>query len=231
MKYFLTFYFLLLGSLSLAQKIQTQTLIQNINASGGVTTDKNGNIYVSDFGPTLPRGNIDSTKVYKIDVKTGEMSVFADGFIGASGACFDGNGVFYQSNVFGKSISRVFPDGKVAHNWVTDSLNTPIGLAADQENNIYVCNCASNNIGKVNPQGEYQTFATSEDFKCPNGLTIDPQGNLYACNFGDGKILKITDKGEVTVFAELPTLKGGPSPVGNGHLTWKNGYLFVTNLS
>ena len=229
MKSFFSGLLLFCSSSLMHGQIEVNTLLKDIDASGGVTTDRFGNVYISDFGPALGVPP-DSTVVYKWDVKTQEVTVFATGFKGASGACFDSQGNFYQSNPFGNSISKVSVNGTVQHNWVSENLQTPIGLAADENDNIYVCNCTGNSIGKVNPQGQYETFATSEHFKCPNGLTKDDAGNLYACNFGDGKILKISRIGEVSVFVELPVLTGGPNPVGNGHVTWKNGFLFATTI-
>lgn len=211
------------------QELQVTTALENLNASGGVTTDQLGNVYISDFGPALGQPQV-STSVYKLDIQTGEVSVFATGFAGASGACFDAAGNFYQSNPFGNKISKRSADGTLELDWATDSLALPIGLAADRKNRIYVCNCSGNSIRRVLPSGKTERFAESELFKCPNGLTIDPDGNLYACNFGDGKVLKITPDGTVSQLAELPVLSGGPSPVGNGHVTWKNGFVFVTTI-
>lgn len=212
-----------------AQSLQVSTVLENINASGGVTTDRQGNVYISDYGATL-RNPPTPTKVYKLEIRTGKVSVFADGFLGASGACFDAKGNFYQSNPFGNKVSKRSADGTLQLDWAYDSLSLPVGLATDAKNRIYVCNCSGNYISRIQPSGQTERFAQSTEFKCPNGLTIDPAGNLYACNFGNGKILKITPDGAVSVFAELPVLTGGPSPVGNGHLTWANGFLFVTTI-
>ena len=88
--------------------------------------------------------------------------------------------------------------------------------------------CSGNSISKITPDGTSTTFATDSLFNCPNGLTIDPDNNLYACNFSDGRVFKITPTGEVSVFTTLQALFGGPNPVGNGHLTYSNGYLYAT---
>ena len=73
-------------------------------------------------------------------------------------------------------------------------------------------------------------FAKSDLMKCPNGLTVDSDGNLYTCNFSDGLIIKMDQSGNVSKFAHLPELKGGPSLVGNGHLTYKDGALYVVTI-
>ena len=222
--------FLLFVSLwGFSRQMQVTTLVKNINASGGVTADAQGNIYISDFGARL--GSFDSTtNVYKWDAKTGQLSVFASGFKGASGACFDQEGNFFQSNPFGHSISKISKNGTANHNWATEGLKTPVGLEADAAGNIYVCNCGLNEIGKIDKEGKYSTFAASALFKCPNGLTQDDSGNFYACNFSDGNILKIDKQAKVSVVAALPALTGGANPVGSGHLVWHNGSLFVATI-
>ncbi|MCX2679808.1 SMP-30/gluconolactonase/LRE family protein [Galbibacter sp. EGI 63066] len=210
--------------------IQVKTLFE-LNASGGVTADKYGNIYIGDFGKYLEKFE-KPTKVYKWNPKTEKLTVFAKGFKGASGACFDSKGNFYQSNNAGNAVSKVDTNGKVIHKWVHDTtkIKTPIGLEGDKSGNIYVANCGKNEIGKISPDGKYQTFAQSEHFMCPNGLTQDDKGNLYTCNFSDGKILKITPDGAVSVLAELPTLTLESRTIGNGHLIYSNGWLFVVTI-
>lgn len=212
-----------------SQQVQVATIDSALNASGGVTVGRDGYVYVSDFGDFLNKAQ-ENTHVYRVDPRDGSKIIFASGFKGASGACFDSKGNFYQSNPFGRRISKVASDGTITYNWCADSLRTPIGLAVDRFDNVYVCDCGANAIRKVDVAGKSSLFAKSENMKCPNGLTIDDQGMLYACNFSDGKVLKIDQQGNVTVLVELPVLQGGQSPVGNGHLTWKNGVLFVTTI-
>lgn len=210
-------------SMTIAQ-VQITTIVPELNASGGLSRDAAGNIYISDFGP----GNsVDSnTTVYKLDISDFSISTFCDGFIGASGSCFDSQGNFYQANNNGNRISKIHPDGTKEMDWAT-GLSLPIGVIADDQDNIFTCNCSANTISKITADGTVTTFAEDDAFNCPNGLTIDPDNNLYVCNFSDGKVFKISPTGTVSLVANLPTLSGGPSLVGNGHLTYSNGYLYV----
>ncbi len=213
---------------SYAQNLQVSTIVNNINASGGVTIGPDGNIYASDYGPGL--GAPMPTKVYTVAYGTWDVSIFADGFPGASGSCFDAAGNFYQSSPFGKKISKIDSNNNVDLDWATEGFTLPIGIQQGHDGNFYVCDCTQNQIIQVTPDGNTSVFADSPDFACPNGLTIDPEGILYACNFTDGKVLKITPEAEVTVLTQIPQLLGGPNPIGAGHLTWKNDFLFVTAI-
>ena len=208
-----------------SQDLQVETLM-DLDASGGVTFGAEGNIYVSDFGPALGTAS-SNTKVYKIEYGSWELSEFASGFSGASGGRFDSQGNFYQSNPPGARVSKVTPDGNVDLNWVTQGISgSPIGITNDADDNLYVCLHGTNTIQKVTPDGVSSVFATSSLFNCPNGIDIDPDGNLYVCNFNDGRVLKITPAGEVSLFKTLP----GFGSVGNGHITYSNGFLFVATI-
>ena len=212
-----------------AQDLQVYTIVENLNASGGVTMGPDGNIYVSDFAPSFTPPT-EPTKAYKVTYGTWAASEFATGFDGASGSCFDREGNFYQSNPFGHKISKVSTDGTVEINWATDSLGLPVGIQQGSDGNFYVCDCSLGKIMRILPDGTVSTFVESDEFYCPNGLAIDPDGNLYACNYNDGKVFKITPDGTLSLLTQIPQLLGGPNPVGAGHLIWKNGFLFVTAI-
>ena len=230
LKSFISLLFLTLPYFQInAQNLRVSTVAEKINASGGVTMGPDGHIYISDFGPAFGSAPA-PTKTYRVNSGTWQVSVFAEGFEGASGACFDREGNFYQSNPFGHKISKISPDGSINLDWATENLNVPVGIQQGPDGNFYVCNCSNKNIVRIKPDGRTTVFAEGDEFTCPNGLTIDPQGNLYACNFPDGKILKITPEAEVSVLTQIPQLLGGPNPVGAGHLTWKNDFLFVTAI-
>lgn len=214
----------ILFSISFAQNLQVETIL-NLNASGGVTMGPDGHLYVSDFGPALGQASFD-TKVYQVEYGTWTVNEYAGGFLGASGNRFDSQGNFYQSNPSGGRVSKRSPDGTVDYTWATAGMSGPIGLTNDVDDNLYVCNCGNNTIRKVTPSGVSSLFASSSLFNCPNGITIDPEQNLYVCNFSDGRILKITPNGDVSLFKTLPVYGG----VGNGHLTYSNGFLFVATI-
>lgn len=230
MRQMITIYVLLLSlSMTSMGQITVTTLVKDLKASGGVTLSPDGTIIISDFGSALNHQE-EKTKVYEYHPVSQAIRIFGEGFAGASGAAFDADGNFYQSNPKGNMISRRAVDGTWKMDWVTEGLNTPIGISVDEDGSVFVCNCTGQSISRITKEGKLDTFAESGLFNCPNGLTRDYYGNLFACNFNDGKVLKLNPWGDVEVWAELPVLQGGPSPVGNGHLTWANGNLIVTTI-
>ena len=202
---------------------KVSTLTTQFPGSGGVKLDKAGKIYVGNFGDDLSQGV--GSQIWRID-KNGNRSLFASGFVGASGNAFDSQGNFYQANIGGAKISKVSPEGSVS-TFVTHGISCPVGLIFDEEDNLYVCNCCGtfgNTIRKVTPEGVSTRFAGGNIFNCPNGITIDPAGNLYVSNFGNGTVVKITPQGTPGFFASIPGNN-------NGHLTYSSAHdaLFVNS--
>lgn len=221
MRYSISVILLLLSCsvFSYAQKptvTKVTTLGDPIQAgSGGMEVDKDGNIYMSNFGLSL--GKAGGAEVYKM-TPLGEVSVFAKGFNGASGNDIGPDGLFYQSNVSGGKISVVQKDGSVK-DFATEGFFSPVGLVKTKDA-LFVANCGNGTIQKVDADGNSTVFAKSALLKCPNGLEMDDEGNLYSANFSSADIVKIDKSGNVSVLASIP---GG----NNGHLVYRNGLFYV----
>lgn len=209
------FAFTLLATPAAGQEVKTLT--SSFQASGGVSVDVRGDIYVADFGILL--NNANGTQVHKV-LRDGSVSVFANGLRGASGNDFDSQGNLFQSNIAGGFVSKITPAGLVS-TFASSNINGPVGCVVDAQDNVYVTNCAQGGgITKITPSGQTSIFSQSSLFNCPNGLTIDDSGTLYTCNFGNGDVIKITPGG---VASRLATIPGN----NNGHLTFANGMLYV----
>jgi len=211
----MSFFLLFMTNVSVAQTVTTLT--KPFSASGGLSIDKSGVIYVADFGDIL--GKADGKNVYRL-AHDGEVSIFASGFLGASGNEFDSKGNLYQSNIASNRISKITQDGTVSL-FTADKIANPVGVTVDRKDNVYNTNCKKlGAIIKTTPAGFSTIFASDSLLSCPNGLTIDNDGNLYAANFNNGKVIKITRAGKVSVLATLPGNN-------NGHLIFGNGRLYV----
>lgn len=204
------------NEVTLEKKTAVYTLANVAGGSGGMDVDKDGNIYMADFGATLS-GNPYGTKVFRI-TPDGGTSVFASGLAGASGNDFDADGNLIQSNISGGAVSLITPAGQVSA--IASGLSAPVGVAVLEDGNILVCNCGSNTISMITPAGAVSTYASGSSFNCPNGIDVDKDGNAYVANFSDGRIIKISPSGTATTFTTIP---GG----NNGHLLIKGDFIYV----
>ena len=201
-----------------AQNLQVHTITQPFPGSGGVSYGADGSIYVGNFGDSLNLAN--GNQVWKIDLD-GTTTVFATGLSGASGNSFDNQGNLLQSNIAGGFISRIDTQGNVT-TVASAGIVNPVGVVSDSSDNIYVCNCGNNTIVKIPPGGNAGLFSSGSLFFCPNGITIDENQNLYVANFSNGNVIKITPDGTPSLLATIPGNN-------NGHLIYKNGFLFVAS--
>ena len=188
--------------------------------TGGVSIDPQGNIFVSDFGPTLNgiRGLNPKNRIFKLD-PSGKIEAIHQFFQGASGSEFDHQGNLYQSNVAGGYVSKIGVNGTIDTIYA-DGMQSPVGIKADLLGNIFVANCGSQRILKVTASKDTSTFCKNSILNCPNGITLDDNGNFYVSNFMDGNIIKINSAGEASVFTTLPGNN-------NGHLIFHKNYLYV----
>ncbi len=207
------------NEVTLKQENLVKTLAENIDGgSGGVALDTDGNIYMGDFGQTLGGGG-GGDKVFRI-TQEGEVSIFARGFIGASGNSFDSQGNLFQSSIRGSYISKIAPDGSVSQFSSGAPIVNPVGILIDEDDELFVADCEGFQVLKIDKNGDAEVFTNNSLLNCPNGITGDENGNIYISNFYDGNVLKITPNKQVSVLVNLPGNN-------NGHLTFHNGFLYV----
>ncbi len=202
---------------------QVTTVVDSINASGGLSIGPDGHLYVADFGNRLSNANGDT--VYRVTID-GEVEVFATGFQGASGNAFDASGNLIQANIAGNRLDQIDPNGVVT-TLTTGALSSPVGVAINDQGTIFVANCGNNSIVSFRDDTT-TTVASGSPLSCPNGLTIDDSGNLYTANFNNGAVIKITPQGQTSVLASTPT-SSFRATGGNGHITFAKGELFVAS--
>lgn len=208
------------------EPLWVETVATYEGGTGGISIDAEGNVYSSEFGNWLgqaPAGErVGGTRVFRITPE-GEVSVFAEGFAGASGSAIDANGEFYQSNIGGNYISRVDQSGKL-HRFASEGIRNPVGIEVDPDGTLWVANCGGGSIQQLTAEGKSSRFVTSPLSQCPNGITRGGDGNLYVANFSNGDVVRITEKAEVSVLATLPGNN-------NGHLVFAHGSLWVVARS
>jgi sugar lactone lactonase YvrE len=185
-------------------------------ATGGVTIDGEGNVYVADFGAAGGGG----TELFRITPE-GELSVFADDplLVGASGNTVAPDGTVYQSSYSGGRIMKISPEGEVEL-LADEGVAGPVGLVYDGAGGLYAADCSAQAVLHIDADGTASPFAVSPLFRCPNGLTTDGNGTLYVANFTDGRVTAVDADGNVTTVAVVP----GDN---NGHLAYFEGDLYV----
>jgi len=196
---------------TLFAQTEVTTVTPEIEGSGGLCLDADGNLYIADFGDSLsgpdPDGIPNNIQVLDTDQN---LSIFSTGFIGASGNNFDNNGTLHQSDIFASGIYKIV--GGVRTLVTADGIVAPVGVVFDSNDNFYVCNCGNNTIRKVTPGGTSTLFSSGSEFACPNGITIDEDDNLYVVNFSNTNVVKVDPAGTPTIIAN--TL------AGNGHIDY-----------
>jgi serine/threonine-protein kinase len=183
--------------------------------AAGIATDKEGNIYVSDY---------DNKRIRKVNI-SGEVSTLAgngqEGFINGkadTSQFFAPSGIVIdkQGNLFVADFNRVrkiTPSGMVSTFAGSDSsgykdgkdreaqFSFIIDMTIDESDNIYLTD--ENRIRKITSQGLVSTLAgsiagyedgdaTSAKFSNPAGLGIDKQGNIYVADSNNKRIRKIS---------------------------------------
>jgi len=197
---------------------EVRTLAEVPAATGGLSVDQSGNIYVADIGPAPNRRGM---TIYKV-TPNGDVSVFAENgnLLRPDGNAFDSKGNLYQASLLLNHIAKITPDGEVSI--FVEGLRVPTGLVFDEDDNLYVTNCGANNIQKVNPEGESSTFAVNPLFRCPTGIALDNDKNLYVANFSNGLVAKVMPDGSVSQFANVPGNN-------NGHLVFDGEQLYTVS--
>lgn len=212
----------LLGGTAISQTTVT-TITPEIEGSGGLCMDADGNVYIADFGDSLGGPDQDGlpNNILQLDTDN-NLSIYATDFIGASGNNFDNNGVLHQSDIWAGGIYKIVNGERVLV--TNDGIVAPVGVVFDSEDNFYVCNCGNGTIQKVTPSGDSSVFSSGAEFACPNGMTIDEDDNLYVVNFSNSNIVKIDPSGTPSII--------GNTNAGNGHIDYdiNTGNLYIASF-
>lgn len=179
---------------------------------GGVSVDRNGNIYVSDFGAS----------VWRVDPQ-GRVRAMRSDLRGSSGNTVTRDGRILQASFVDNAVVEIGPDGS-SRTVIQRGLDGPIGLTSDSAGRVYVCNCRSNSISVTEPDGETRTLAQGGRLDCPNGITIGPDGWLHVVSFNNTDVVSVSpEAGDMRTLATLPGSR-------NAHIAAAAGSLYVTQI-
>jgi len=204
----------------------------SFNAFWSVVTDNNGNIFVADadnnkIREITPAGSVSTyagTGVFTGQVNgAANMATFGSPF----GITIDKDQNIFVADLGYNDVRKITPAGIVSTlagspygqpgsndgNGAAASFNAPLGIVADESDNIYVVDAGNNTIRKITPDGTVTTFAgsgtvgsadgtgTAASFNSPYSITIDANNNLFVTDALNNKIRKITSAGVVSTIA------------------------------
>ncbi len=179
---------------------------------GGLTIDKDGNIYTADLG----------SHIWKI-TPDGETVLYSGEFDDPSGNLVLANGDLLQSEWTNNRIYKLSPDGTRSL-FSEANLNGPVGIVQRPDGDFIVANSRGKFLARV-PQngGDAEVVLQDDRMTQPNGVTIDQDGNIYIADLDSGNVFKWTPEGVLTSIVELPGR-------GNAHNVFANGMLYVNKI-
>ena len=204
----------------------------------GVAADNIGNVYNADTGAHIIR-KIDPNGIITGVAGVGQSGYSGDGgpatqahLNGPTGIAVDNIGNLYIADDGNHCIRKVdangiittlagtgtagfYGDGGLAAN---AQLNSPRGVAVDDDGNVYIADMLNHRIRKVDPNGIISTVAGSRDWGnlgdggpaisarliYPYDVTLDKDGNMYIADPGHtdpyDRIRKVDTSGIITSF-------------------------------
>ncbi|MCB0278391.1 MAG: hypothetical protein KDD94_02760 [Calditrichaeota bacterium] len=191
-----------------------KTLVANLATAESLTLLPDGNL-VTPYNP----GAV-------LEIKTdGSSASYASGFGANYGGGVDALGRYYVSDWGAGQVIRINADNSKT---IIASINQPVGVIFDADNNMYVNSFQDNAVYKVTPIGATSQFAFNPDgaeqlFNGPDGIVL-VNDTFYTINYYDSKIVKISAGGSASLFATLP---GSTT----GYLTYAKGALYAASIS
>ena len=183
-----------------------------LNLPAWVTTDRAGDLYVSNFGG-------DSVQEYS---PQGTLLLTIATPFQPGGVQITASGNILVGNYFGGSVYQYSSTGQSLGLFSNPGLMRADFMTLDSQGNLYVTDFISGVVRKISPTGvDKGNFLTN--VQGIEGITFDSHGNLYAA-FSSGTIREYSASGQ---YLGLITSTGLNLPYG---ITFgPNGNLFVAN--
>lgn len=205
---------------------------------GALSFASDGTLYLADAG---------NQRVRMIG-PSGVISTVAQ--LSPRGVAVDGLGNVYVSDGAAHRVVRIDARGRPAVIAGTGAagfagdggpaaaaqLNSPTGLAADQQGNLYIADTGNNRIRVVGPDGSIRTIAgtgaadfdgdggpaLSAAINGPTGLVLDSAGNLWVADTGNNRIRELTVAPLASPVSQAPSVVNAasmlPGPVAPGEI-------------
>jgi uncharacterized protein (TIGR03437 family) len=173
-----------------------------LNNPEGVCTDQSGVLYVVDMGNhrvlrAPPGGDVTTAAGNGSQGYSGDGGPAPVAQLNSPSACsVDTAGDLFIADTGNNVIREVTPNGNIVTVAGTGTagfsgdggpatsaaLNSPAGIAVDDNGNLYIADTLNNSIRLVTPDGMIQTIAggsSNQTIVRPGGLALDGSGDLY----------------------------------------------------
>ncbi|MEW7289205.1 hypothetical protein [Aquimarina sp. 2304DJ70-9] len=207
---------------------EVETLISDFAANGAVSVDRNGNIYVSEYGRFVDTGG-SGTRIFKLSPR-GKILDTIQGLSGPMGTAKDTNGNLYvnnANNTVNGQVLKIAPDGDRTVIATIDGW--PSSMAIDHEDNLYISNYTAPTVHKISSNGEVTVYANDPRLFGGVGIDLDSKGNVIVANFYTADIYSIDQNGQISLIANIPDIV--VQNFGIGYITVINDVIYATGIA
>jgi len=208
---------------------RVETLITNFAANDGLSIDKSGKLYASNFA------GFRGTEVLKVDPRQATVVDSINDLRAPTGNTVDAVGnVYIVHNIrrisadTQETVADVIKISKSGEKTVLATLpGFPSGITLDKEGKIYVSNYALPVVHQITMDGIVSEYVNSALLAGGVGIDFDNKDNLYVGNFVSGNIMKIDQSRNISIFATIPTV------IENtviGYISYASGAIFATAI-
>ncbi|PKV49164.1 hypothetical protein ATE84_1181 [Aquimarina sp. MAR_2010_214] len=207
---------------------EVKTILNNFVGNGAVSVDRNGNVYVSEYGRFIDTGG-SGTRIFKLSPQ-GKILDTIQGLSGPMGTAKDSKGNLYvnnANNTVNGQVLKITPEGDRI---VIATINGwPSSMTIDHHDNLYISNYTASTVHKVSSNGEVTEYANDPRLLGGVGIDLDSKGNVIVANFYTADIYSIDKNGQISLIANIPDIV--IQNFGIGYITIINDTIYATGIA
>ncbi len=198
------------------------TISKGINNSRGTCIDRDGTLYVTNFGSGngwVSEYALGQTKLLRMITKGIEYPGYC---------AIDATGNLWVANIGGVNVTEYLKGSTKPHAVIANGLTYPVGIAIDHKGNLYVSNYrpySEQNVQVYAPGDKSPSRTITEGVSSPVGIAIDAHGTLYVTTQDPPSRIEEYRFGESKPYRTITDDLSYPE----GIVVAKNGWLYVAN--
>lgn len=211
----------------------------------GLAVDKDGNVYIADYGNHRIRKVSSTTRIITTFAGTGAAGGSGDGRLATEaqlsyprGLAFDQTGNLYISDDGTNRVRVIDPQGHIhafagtgeygdagdGDSALKAKLSGPAGLAIDH-GTLYIADSGNHRVRKVNSDGTINPVGTGATLSVPVAIATDDRGVIFVADQGNNRVLRIDAGGTITTLPTAGIALGAPLGVAVD----PGGYVYVAD--